>query len=100
MIKCSICGSKENIQQHHLTYKYKKNNPTTPLCKGCHQRLHYRRRERYQCPIDAEHYVGFDCNECWVLSCIRYPIPKTGYIMERKKRYHDKGRMIQNNLIV
>ncbi len=38
--ECSKCGSKENLEMHHLTYK----NPTIKdimiLCRKCHKVLH------------------------------------------------------------
>lgn len=34
---CLICGSRENIHEHHIDYI---NNFTVPLCASCHIRLH------------------------------------------------------------
>lgn len=38
MKRCSNCGSKDNVVEHHLSY-----DPeiTVPLCQSCHLKVHY-----------------------------------------------------------
>lgn len=44
--KCSKCGSKKNLQLHHLTYAHFGNELSGEvkiLCRKCHQKAHGRR---------------------------------------------------------
>ena len=41
---CWICGTDKGITKHHVipvSYFKPKQNITIPLCKSCHQELHY-----------------------------------------------------------
>ena len=41
--RCAICGSKNHLQVHHLTYKniyHEKDGDLKVLCKSCHSREH------------------------------------------------------------
>ena len=41
---CWICGTDENITDHHVipvSFFKPKKNCTIPLCKKCHEELHY-----------------------------------------------------------
>ena len=55
MSYCKVCGSKENVENHHLTPKIRdpsKNNvDTIPLC-----RYHHRMMDPWAHPVDSEFY--------------------------------------------
>lgn len=38
--KCNECGSKDNLEMHHLDYNESSINTITILCRKCHRRLH------------------------------------------------------------
>lgn len=41
--KCAICGSREHLEVHHLTYKniyHEKDEDLKCLCRGCHKKQH------------------------------------------------------------
>lgn len=37
MVECVECGTDEDIVMHHTDYEEDK---TTPVCRGCHQKIH------------------------------------------------------------
>ena len=43
--KCKKCGSKKNLQVHHLTYEHFKHEPLedlVTLCRNCHSKIHFK----------------------------------------------------------
>ena len=40
--ECFLCGSKENIEEHHVDWQHRNNRSGNqiPLCKRCHVELH------------------------------------------------------------
>ena len=38
--ECWFCGSKENLERHHITYIEKGDSEIIKLCRNCHSKLH------------------------------------------------------------
>jgi len=48
-MSCELCGTTENVYQHHTNYK---ENKTVPLCPACHKKVHSDPSHRFY-PVDG-----------------------------------------------
>lgn len=100
--KCFCCGSKENIQVHHKTYKNVYNEcqkDLVCLCKVCHENVHSIVKTAYK--HRNTNFPLRTCHNILKVYCLRYGSPIKAYThlirmikeethLTMKIEYHDK----------
>ena len=68
--RCELCGSEENIQVHHATYRNLFNEDVETdlvvLCHDCHDNIHAGRSTKvhFKKKIDEDPFLGNMCSLC------------------------------------
>ena len=94
---CEICGSKENLDAHHLNGNIKDNRKENirTLCHSCHMKLHWQQNPHFggtgSKPTDPEGWTGLDASEMQLYLPRSTRSLKQSRISKKEQRADKKG---------